>query len=186
MSFAATTYKDEDLVKGCIAQNARYQKALYDKFYRKMYGVCLRYATHKEDAADMLQEGFIRVFRYIQDFKGGSLEGWVRRVVVNAALAHYNKYLKQHFSDVDDVVGVEVNDNTLEKMSADEIMKLIQKLPVGCRTVFNLYEIEGYSHQEIADMMQISVGTSKSQLSRAKVILREMIENLHAKSYAAF
>lgn len=167
-----TTYKEEELVNGCRANEPHYQKALYQQHYRKMYGICLRYAENKDDAADILQEGFIQVFKYIDSFRGGSLEGWIRRIVVNMAIAYYRKKSKYVMTDVDEAKGVGNNEDAMANLSAEEILKLIQELPVGYRTVFNLYEIEGYNHIEIGEMLGISVGTSKSQLSRAKEMLR--------------
>lgn len=168
----APTYKEEELVKGCRDNDPRFQKALYQQHYRKMYGICLRYADNKDDAADILQEGFIQVFRYIESFRGGSLEGWIRRIMVNMAIAYYRKKSKYFMTDVEEAKGIGTNEDAMAKLSADEIMLLVQALPVGYRTVFNLYEIEGYNHIEIGEMLGISTGTSKSQLSRAKEMLR--------------
>lgn len=171
------TYKEEELVAGCRQNDGRMQQALYKQYSRKMFGVCLRYAENKDDAADILQDGFVQVFRYIADFRGGSLEGWIRRIVVNMAIAHYRKKIKYPTSDIDEAREVHgVSDNAVSTMTCDEILSVIQELPVGYRTVFNLYEIEGYNHAEIGEMLNISSGTSKSQLSRAKEMLRAKLE----------
>jgi RNA polymerase sigma-70 factor (ECF subfamily) len=170
------TYTEQALIDGCRRNEPKVQQALYKRYYRKMYGVCLRYAENKDDAADILQDSFIQVFRYIIDFRGGSLEGWIRRIVVNMSIAYYRKKTKYVMTDIEDAKHLSWNESILESMNAEEILKLIHQLPIGYRTIFNLYEIEGYNHNEIAEMMHISVGTSKSQLSRAKEILRNQIQ----------
>ncbi|MBA3971399.1 MAG: sigma-70 family RNA polymerase sigma factor [Bacteroidetes bacterium] len=156
------------------------QKNLYEKFSRKMMGVCLRYCDSQEEAEDVVQNGFISVFENINTFKGaGSLEGWVRRIMVNTALTNIrkNKKFKQNI-DLDSVEfmlpsATQANDS----YEAKDLLKIIQTLPVGFKTVFNLYAIEGYSHKEIGDMLNISEGTSKSQYSRAKTHLQKLIPN---------
>ncbi len=170
------TYKEEDLVKGCTQQLPVYERALYQQYYRKMYGVCLRYADNKEDACDILQDGFIQVFKYIHTFRGGSLEGWIRRIMVNMSIAHYRKKSKYFMTDIEDAHSIKLDEQVLSGMSAEEILGVIKELPVGYRTIFNLYEIEGYTHPEISGMLNISVGTSKSQLSRAKEMLRNKLK----------
>ncbi len=169
---------DEQLVEGCIKKQAIAQKMLYEKYARKMMGVCLRYASNSDEAQDILQDGFIKVFDKMEAFNGkGSLEGWIRRVIVNTALDNYRKNKKhlQH-ADIDDVQYLlQKNDFVLEKMEAKALLKLIQTLPTGFRTVFNLYAIEGYSHKEIGEMLQISESTSKSQYSRAKVVIQKLL-----------
>jgi RNA polymerase sigma factor (sigma-70 family) len=157
------------------------QQQLYEHFKGKMFAVCLRYANSRQDAEDMLQEGFVRVFRDLHQYRGeGSFEGWLRRVIVNVALQHLRKQkgglqfaelenVEYKLSDTDDSV-FEEN----EKAAA--LIKLMQKMPTGFRTVLNLYVLEDYSHQEIADEMGISVGTSKSQLNRAKAFLKGLLE----------
>lgn len=153
------------------------QEELYRRFSPRMYGVCLRYAGYAEEAEDILQEGFIKVFKKLGSFRGdGSFEGWIRRIFVNTAIEHFRRktYLQpiteQHESTVEGKY-LSVLDNLAEK----DVMKLIQELSPGYRTVFNLYVVEGYTHKEIGDMLGISEGTSKSQLSRAKVILQDMV-----------
>jgi len=171
------TITEAELVAGCREGNARSQKMLYERYYRKMYGVCLRYADSSDDAQDVLQEGFIRVFRNLGNFRGdGSLEGWVRRVMITASLEHYRRKSRYFIVDIEDAHFVAEQDvSALSRMSADELTAIIQQLPVGYRTVFNLFAVEGYSHNEIGEMLGISEGTSKSQLSRAKKILQERV-----------
>lgn len=172
---------EEQLIKECVARNEKAQRLLYERFASKMMGVCLRYCRDKSEAKDILQEGFIKVFENIDSFKGtGSLEGWVRRVIVNKALDNIRKNKKmRHSVNVDDVsYQLPKHDHIEEKMMADDLLKLVQQLPDGFRTVFNLYAIEGYSHKEIADKLEISENTSKSQYSRARAHLRKMLEEL--------
>ena len=170
------TFSEVELIEGCCRGEAKYQKALYQRFYRLMFGVCLRYTDNQEDAQDILQEGFIKVFKNIQSFRRqGSFEGWVRRIMVHTSIEHYRRNSRYFMVDIEEARSLHLNADVLSNMSRNEILDLIQQLPVGYRTVFNLYVVEGYPHQEIADMLQISVGTSKSQLSRAKRILQEKI-----------
>ncbi|MBE2246317.1 MAG: sigma-70 family RNA polymerase sigma factor [Candidatus Competibacteraceae bacterium] len=150
-------------------------------FASKMYGVCLRYAKDTTEAEDILQDGFIKVFQHMGSFKHeGSFEGWVRRIMVNTALERFRK--KNPLITVSEVYPIAKNmkyDDIESNMSAAELMQLVQKLSPGYRTVFNLYAIEGYSHQEIADMLGISEGTSKSQLARARAVLQEEVMKLY-------
>ena len=154
------------------------QEELYRRYSPKMYAVCLRYAGNAEEAEDILQEGFIKVFKKLNSFRSeGSFEGWIRRIFVNTAIEHFRR--KRYLMPV-----TEKEENTIEgkylsvldDLAARDIMALVQDLSPGYRTVFNLYVVEGYTHKEIADMMGISEGTSKSQLSRAKVILQDMVK----------
>lgn len=171
---------DEEIVTGCVAKNPLAQKALYDKFSRKMMGVCLRYSESQEEAEDVLQNGFITVFQNIATFKSlGSFEGWVRKIMVNTALTNIRKNKKFKLNvDIDNVSYMLPSTNhVVENFAANDLLKLIKTLPPGFRTVFNLYAIEGYSHKEIGDLLNISEGTSKSQYSRAKAHLQKMIPN---------
>jgi RNA polymerase sigma-70 factor (ECF subfamily) len=142
-----------------------------------MYGVCLRYSKDSAEAEDNLQEGFIRVFTKIDQFGfKGSFEGWIRRIMVNTALEKFRK--KDQLYPVEDIIiyeDISLTDDTISQMSAEDLLKMIQKLPPRYRMVFNLYVIEGYSHQEIGAMMNISEGTSKSNLSRARMILQKRV-----------
>ena len=153
------------------------QHELYDRFAPKMYGVCLRYAANTEEAEDILQESFIKVFKKIASFrKEGSFEGWIRRIFVNTAIEHYRKkiYLQpitEHEESTVEGGYLSVLDNLAEK----DIISLVQQLSPGYRTVFNMYVVEGYSHKQIAEQLGISEGTSKSQLSRAKQILQDLV-----------
>jgi len=144
-----------------------------------MFGVCLRYTDNKDDAQDILQEGFIKVFKNIQSFRRqGSFEGWIRRIMVHTSIEHYRRNSRYFMVDIEEARSLSFDADVLSNLGRNEILDLVQQLPVGYRTVFNLYVIEGYPHQEIADMLQITVGTSKSQLSRGKKILQEKINLL--------
>jgi len=154
------------------------QEELYRRFSPRMYGVCMRYAGNAEEAEDILQEGFIKIFKKLGSFRSeGSFEGWVRRIFVNTAIEHFRRktyqqsITEQHENSIEGK-SLSVLDNLGEK----DILKLVQDLSPGYRTVFNLYVVEGYTHKEIGDMLGISEGTSKSQLSRAKVLLQEMVK----------
>jgi len=176
---------EEEILQGCRNLNSRYQELLYQRYSPKMFAICLSYAKDHSSAEDMMQDGFIKVYNNVQNFRGeGSFEGWMRRIFVNTAIEHYRKAVPMY--PLLDVKGTDKNiveDNGLEKMSAQEIMDLIQKLAPGYKTVFNLYVIEGYSHREIGELLQISEGTSKSQLSRARSLLQEMILKLKNYDY---
>ncbi len=169
---------ESDLIEGCIRGERKMQQELYERFAPKMYGVSLRYAGNAEEAEDILQEGFIKVFNKVGSFRReGSFEGWIRRIFVNTAIEHYRKkiYLKPIGDYEENTIEgkfVSVLDNLAEK----DIIQLVQQLSPGYRTVFNMYVVEGYTHKQIADELGISEGTSKSQLSRAKQILQDMVK----------
>ncbi|MBL0136400.1 MAG: sigma-70 family RNA polymerase sigma factor [Chitinophagaceae bacterium] len=169
---------ESDLIKGCIAGDRRMQEELYLRFSPKMYAVCFRYAANATDAQDLLQEGFIKVYRNLHRFRAeGSFEGWIRRVFVNTSIEHYRKKSIQ-LSTVSEKEEATIEDSdisALDQMAEKDILAIIQELSPGYKTVFNLYVVEGYSHKEIGDILGISEGTSKSQLARAKSILQKKI-----------
>jgi RNA polymerase sigma-70 factor (ECF subfamily) len=170
---------DATLIIECVNGNARAQRLLFDKFAHKMFSVCLRYAKNEEQAEDVLQDGFVKVFGKLKDFKReGSLEGWIRRIMVNTALDQIRKNNKQlGDTNIDDVgYKIENNDFIVERMMAEDLMKMVQAMPDGYKVVFNMFAIEGYSHGEIAETLGISENTSKSQYSRARAYLRERLE----------
>lgn len=170
-------YTETQIIAGCAGGDRRFQQMLYNMFSGKMFSVCLRYANEYNSAQDLLQEGFVKVFRNIEKFRGeGSFEGWVRRIFVNTAIEHYRKQVNMYALHDSEVKYYEhYETNALETLKHEDILKMIQKLSDGYRTVFNLYIIEGYSHKEIGDMLGISEGTSKSQLARARYLLQKMI-----------
>ncbi len=169
---------DAELVKACIEKNPNAQRLLFERFCRKMMGICLRYASLKDEADDMLQNGFIKVFEKIETYRAeGSLEGWIRKIIVNEALTYLrkNKKLKMNV-DIDNLAyDIPSNNPIGEQLNEKELLKMIQRLPIGFRTIFNMYAIEGYSHKEIANQLGISEGTSKSQYSRARIHLQNML-----------
>lgn len=172
------TISETDLISGCIQGNRQMQEELYKRFSGKMYAVCLRYAGNAEDAQDLLQEGFIKVYRNLHRFRAeGSFEGWIRRVFVNSSIEHFRKKSLQlsKVSDKEEDTIEDADTTALDNLAERDIISLIQQLSPGYRTVFNLYVVEGYSHKEIADLLGISEGTSKSQLARARSILQKKV-----------
>jgi RNA polymerase sigma factor (sigma-70 family) len=174
--------KLENIITGCQHNETRAQKELFDLFGSKMYGICLRYAGNDSDAQDILQDGFLKIFEKIHQFEfKGSFEGWIRRIFVNTALEKYRGQYK--VINIQDGWREEPNDsyeNITGNITVDELVKLISELSPKYRTVFNLYAIEGYSHKEIAEKLNISEGTSKSNLSRARIILQDKVKELYS------
>ncbi|MGZ5286259.1 MAG: RNA polymerase sigma factor [Flavisolibacter sp.] len=159
------------------------QQELYQRFAPKMYAVCLRYASNTEEAEDILQEGFIKIFNKIGSFRGeGSFEGWIRRIFVNTAIEQFRKktYLKPITEAEESTVEGKYL-SVLDTLAEKDIIRLVQQLSPGYRTVFNMYVIEGYTHKQIAELLGISEGTSKSQLSRAKLILQDLVKSFIEK-----
>ena len=166
------------IIKGCFAGNRSSQSKLYDLYAPKMLVVCMRYAKCREEAEEILQEGFYRVFKYIHQFKNsGSFEGWIRRIMINAALQRYKT--KAHLHPVIDIdlANRDLPDSTdiFSNLTAKELIRLVQSLPTAYRLIFNLYVFEGFKHREIAKMLGISEGTSKSNLSDARAILQKVL-----------
>lgn len=169
---------ESDLIKGSIAGDRRMQEELYRRFAPKMYAVCLRYANNTNDAQDLLQEGFIKVYKNLHRFRAeGSFEGWVRRVFVNTSIEHFRKKSAQlsSVSEREENTIEDADITALDSLAEKDIINIVQELSPGYRTVFNLYVVEGYSHKEIGELLGISEGTSKSQLARAKSILQKKI-----------
>ena len=171
------------IVKRCAKSDSSAQHELYKLFAPKMFGVCLRYAKDSTEAEDNLQDGFVKVFSNIGKFRHeGSLEGWIRRIMVNVSLEKYRKQkLLYPVEDIGMYESQKVVDDIIDQISADELLSLVQELSPRYRMVFNLYVIEGYNHQEIADEMGISTGTSKSNLARARDILKRRVEELYSE-----
>ncbi|TDB69174.1 RNA polymerase sigma factor [Arundinibacter roseus] len=172
------TVNEHDLVNGCRQRDRGAQKRLYDVFAGKMFALCLRYVKNRADAEDILQESFIKIYENIDSFRGDSpLQYWLKSIVVNTALKHIRK--QKPWMDLDDVQSHEANvaesANPLSGFQMQQLLEFIQELPHGCQTVFNLYAIEGYQHNEIAELMGISEGTSKSQYSRARTLLQQKL-----------
>ncbi len=169
---------EELMLAGCLTNNAASQEALYSRFSPRMLGVCYRFAKNREDAEDMLQEGFIKIFSQIHQYRGeGALEGWIRRIVVHTCINVLKKNKK--FADSVDITfasGIGVREENIPSiMQAKEVVECIRLLPIGYRTVLNLYAIEGYSHKEIGGMLDIEESTSRSQYTRAKAMLEDVL-----------
>ena len=174
---------DIELISGCIKDDALCQKSLFHRYASSLLGVCQRYARNKEDAEDILQDSFIKIFKKIDQFKGeGSFEGWMRRIVVNTALKKYtvSRYSKEiSVDEVKDLSLANMNDiPAFNHLTEKDLLLLVNNLPDGYRIVFNLYVIEGYPHDEIADMLGIQPGTSRSQLVKARQLLQREIIHL--------
>lgn len=172
---------EDILVKKCIEGDNRAQKKLFDLFAPKLFGVCLRYMKDHDLAQDTLQDGFVKIFTKLSDYNGkGSFEGWMRRITVNTCLDQLRKDQKLKVNTPIDDVSFLVKDNHRieEELTAKDLLKLVESLPDGYRVVFNMFAIEGYSHKEIAEQLNISENTSKSQFSRAKSHLRRKLIEL--------
>jgi len=177
------------IIKGCINGDRKSQKELYKLYYSKMMNVCFRYAKNTDDAQDLLQDGFVKVFSHLKsyDFKG-SFEGWVRKIMVNTAIDFYRKNKGIYFIEDEDgfileTSRVESADSIYSNFGVDEIMNSIQQLSPVYKTVFNMYVIDGYSHKDIAEHLNISEGTSKSNLSKAKHNLQEQLLRREKTNY---
>lgn len=170
-----------DIVKKCVKGDRKAQQELYKAFYGKMMGICYRYSKNSEDAKDILQDGFIKVYSNLKKYNfTGSLEGWIRRIIVNTAIDHYRKYKNVHFVDDDkDFIlensKTESPDSIYSQFGEEVIIEAIQALSPAYQTVFNLNVIDGFQHKEIAEKLDISEGTSKSNLAKAKKNLRKIL-----------
>lgn len=173
------TLTENKLLENCIAGDRKSQKQLYDMYAPKMFSVCLRYAKNQPDAEDILQDGFVKLFNNLHRFRGeGSFDGWVRRIFVNTAIEHIRR------KNLNTVVGeglentiVDRQKSALDNLYEKDLIKTSMTLSDGYRTVFTLYAVEGFSHKEIAAQLGITESTSKSQFSRAKAILRNMLQH---------
>jgi RNA polymerase sigma-70 factor (ECF subfamily) len=184
---------DDSIIEGCAAGKRSAQSALFNRYAPAMLAVCMRYARDREEAEDILQEAFLKIFRYISTFrKEGSFEGWMKRVMINHALNHYRKRRKMPFlEDIDainetDILDREDPDAPHAPISAEKLTTLIQKLPPGYRMVFNMYVFEEFSHKEISMELNISENTSKTQLLKARRMLRKKINDLDLMKKTAY
>ncbi len=169
---------EEALLKGCLNNDATAQRELYNKYSSKMLAVCYRYAHNREDAEDMLQEGFIKVFLQVHTFENrGAFEGWIRRIVVHTCINILKKNKKFNESvDIIHATSIQVREESVSAIiQAKQVVECIRMLPIGYRTVLNLYAVEGYSHREIAGMLDIEESTSRSQYTRAKAMLEDIL-----------
>ncbi|WP_353132050.1 RNA polymerase sigma factor [Pseudopedobacter sp.] len=179
-------YSLSEIIEGCQKTDRRFQELLYKMTASKMLGVCMRYAKDKFEAEDILQSGFIKVFKHIHSYKGeGSFEGWIRRIMVNTSIEFYRKNIRMlSVVDIEETNAELVfTEFELSSLQAKDLMKLIQTLSEIHRMIFNMYAIEGYSHREIADALGITEGASKVQLSRARAVLKEKIKKLERQGH---
>lgn len=177
--------EQEKLIEACAKGERKAQKTLYDMYAGSMYLVCIRYAKSELEAEDILQEAFVKVFKSIQGFRGDSkLSYWIKRIVINTALNHQrNKLYMYPMVDVEEMKQEMDYENIISSYQFEELLGMIKSLPAGCQVIFNLYAIEGYNHKEIAQKLGISEGTSKSQYSRAKKLLQDMLLKEQNKGY---
>lgn len=173
--------EEQQLIEGCKNGNRLAQRELYEKYSRKMMGVCLRYVNDRETARDLLQDGFVKVFTSLDSFSGtGSFEGWMRKIFVNCSLEYLRKSdVLREATDWDSVTDpMPTGESAIADLSATDLLRLIHELPAGFRTVFNLFAIEGYSHKEIGEMLNITESTSRSQYTRARQLLQKKVKEL--------
>lgn len=171
---------DEELVRSCIQGKRSFQEILYRRFADEMFKVCKYYADDRDEACDFLQEGFIKVFKKLEQFQNGSLEGWIRRIMVNTALQaiRKKKVFEKHYDLIKKNEEQLQNDEEIEyRATPEEIVRWVNDLPQKSGLIFKLYVLEGYTHPEISEYLDISVGTSKSQLSRARTLLKERFKS---------
>lgn len=178
----------DDLLEGCKAGNRKMQEALYMQTSSKMLAVCMRYAKDRMEAEDVLQMGYIKVFQKVKEYRGdGAFEGWIRRIMVNTAIESYRKNLRtMNVVPIEDAYEQPSTGFDFSRLGMQDLLKLIQNLADGYRVVFNMYAIEGYSHKEIAETLGISEGASKSQLSRARGILKEQVIKMEHINYGTY
>ena len=177
---------ERELIEGCLAGVRRCQETLYDRYARRMYAVCLRYARHEMEAEDIMQEGFIRVFEKLKDFRmEGSLEGWVRRIMVHTAINQYRrKAFQQERFGLERLPEEPVESDAVGRLGEHELLAMVASLPEGYRMVFNLYAIEGFDHAEIAGMLGCGESTSRSQLAKARRLLQLKVNAKNTPAYA--
>ncbi|MFN7015320.1 MAG: RNA polymerase sigma factor [Bacteroidia bacterium] len=179
--------KLKKIVEGCVREERKCQKLIFEMYYGKMMSACLRYISDRDEAQDVLQDGFIKVFNNIAKFDfNGSFEGWVRRIIVNTAIDHIRKKKKDIFQVTDhefimnnhtDEADEKEDESIYANLKKDEILEAIKQLSPAYRTVFSMYVIDGFSHQQIADLLNINIGTSKSNLAKARMNLQKVLKN---------
>lgn len=169
---------EAEIIQGCLKKQASAQEKLYALFSRRMMAVCLRYTRSRFEAEDVFHEAFVKVFANIHSWKGGSFEGWMRRIFVNTAINHYHQNRK-YFDHVDSSHAetmLSSSDNVIAELSNQELLDMVNRMPEGYKLIFNLHVVEGYNHNEIAEMLNIAEGSSKSQLSKAKAYMKKLLE----------
>ncbi|MDQ3291927.1 MAG: sigma-70 family RNA polymerase sigma factor [Bacteroidota bacterium] len=169
---------EAELIKGLVKGEAKAHKTVYEMYAGVMLGICLRYLKNQMDAEEVMLTGFVKVFQHISQFENkGSFEGWMKRIMVNEALGFLRKKEPLHLAIEKDVLQVATEANAEQDLATEDLLRMLHELPAGYRAVFNLYAIEGYSHKEIGELLDISEGTSKSQLSKARAMLQRRLQN---------
>ena len=179
-------YSEQEIIDGCKKEKPAFQEALYKLYAGRMMAICKRYAKTDFEAEDVFHDAFVKVFKHISTFEGGSFEGWMKRIFVRTAINNFHKN-KQHYQNLEwDECPDEgaVQPEAVNQLTNQDLMQLINQLPEGYRMVFNLHAIEGYTHPEIGEILNISEGTSRSQLFKAKAMLKQMLAKLNITSYA--
>lgn len=180
------------IIQGCVKANRESQKEFYKTFYGFSMAIAMRYCNTKDDAMEVVNDGFIKIYRELHNFKPAhenyeaSLKGWMKSIMVNTAIDHFRKNNKKQFLveiKDDHVETIDTQESSINKLSYKEILELVQRLSPGYRTVFNLYVIDGFKHEEIAQQLNISVGTSKSNLSKAKINIQKMLKETEQNFY---
>jgi len=173
----------EEIIEGCYKGSRKHQEALYNMFSAQMFGVCLTYTKDRALAQDILHDGFFKVFKKFDKYNDSWAVGaWIRRIIVNTAIDHFRKTNRMSNVDFQESAYLAgTHDEVVDISKTNDLSEIINMLPKGAKTIFNLYTIEGYKHKEIADMLNISIGTSKSQLSKAKSVLRELVNKYYIR-----
>lgn len=173
---------EKQLVKQCVKHNRQAQKQLFERYSGLLLGICRRYVAETSEAEDILQEGFLKIYLKINEYKGiGSLIAWMARIIINTAITHFHKNRKHHFHyDIEEVNETDMEDFMFSELdfTREELLYVVSSLPKGYRMIFNLYAVEGFKHKEIAELLEIDVNTSKSQYSRARKLIRKKLKYL--------
>ncbi|WP_234462332.1 RNA polymerase sigma factor [Adhaeribacter terrigena] len=177
---------EEAIIEGCKREEPAFQELLYNKYASRMMAVCSRYAKTRFEAEDVFHEAFVKVFKNIHTYQSGSFEGWMKRIFVNTAINNYRQN-KKHYNH--DEFGVEHDfssetDSVISGISTQELLDIVNQLPEGYRLVFNMFAVEGYTHKEIGELLGIAEGTSKSQLAKAKQLLKKLLSTYSLPQYA--
>ena len=177
MDFVLKRESESNLIEACINKERWAQRILYEEFYPSMMTVCLRYSNNRDDALDILHDGFIKVFRHISKYNTGtSLNAWIKRIMINTAIDYYRKRVRRRTEDISEVYDMKANDPSIHSaLNAKDILHCLSKLSPSYRAVFNLYVIEGYSHKEISKKLNISESTSRSNLVKARSKMRDLL-----------
>jgi len=173
--------EEQNLISACANKERWAQQKLYEQHYSQMMGVCLRYSNNREDAQDILHEGFIKIFKHISKYQPGtSLSAWIRRIMVNTSIDFYRKNVRRRSEDIEQAYNISTDEaDAISQMTESEILSAVQKLSPAYRTVFNLYVIEGFSHKEIGGQLGITESTSRSNLVKARIKLKAILSKIY-------